>query len=267
MGQGHIPHLHEIAPQWHVKMQAAAQENVDNAVSKTINFPTSATIEDVANAYIMAYDLGCKGITVYRDGSKENQVLSAGQNLPAVTADTHSPQEPVAETHHTVGPRHRPRNMPGVTQRVSTGHGHMYVTINYDEQGLPFEVFGNLGKAGGCDSAQLEAITRLASLAFRSNVDVREVIDQLKGITCCPAWDEGYMVKSSPDAVALVLERQLGNGQGPDPAILQLKFNTDSQTHLSPYGTNASKCPDCANPAVYKEGCLTCEHCGWSKCQ
>ena len=138
---------HDIGPEWHVRMQAAFQNYTDNSVSKTINFPHEATVEDVATAYTLAYELGCKGITVYRDGSKDGQVLSTSGG------ETLTPTEVVEDVEQYQTPRERPQSMTGVTERVSTGHGNMYVTINFDEQKNPFEVFGNLGKAGGCDSA------------------------------------------------------------------------------------------------------------------
>ena len=123
-------------------MQGAVQKYVDNSVSKTINFPHDATEEEVAGAYMLAYELGCKGITVYRDGSKAGQVLSTGEK-----------SEEKGEITEARTPRQRPQSIRGVTERVRTGHGNMYITINFDEADSPFEVFGNLGKAGGCDSA------------------------------------------------------------------------------------------------------------------
>ena len=166
---------HDITPEWHVRMQAAFQRHTDNSVSKTINFPHSAAIADVAEAYLLAYETGCKGITVYRDGSKSEQVLSTGET----GRETLQELAPATRT-----PRERPRQIQGITERVRTGHGNMYITINFDENQQPFEVFGTLGKAGGCDSAQLEAISRLVSLALRSGISPEEVIAQLKGITC-----------------------------------------------------------------------------------
>ncbi|HAA95714.1 MAG TPA: ribonucleotide-diphosphate reductase subunit alpha, partial [Dehalococcoidia bacterium] len=205
---------HDIEPDWHVKMQGAVQKYVDNSVSKTINFPSDATVEEIAGAYMLAYELGCKGITVYRDGSKSGQVLSTGE--------TGKTEEEAADF---LTPRQRPQSIRGVTERVRTGHGNMYVTINFDEADTPFELFGNLGKAGGCDSAQLEAISRLVSLALRSGIEPNTVIEQLRGITCCPAWDEGTLVRSGPDAVALALERHTGETHTQAEATeLQLKF-------------------------------------------
>ena len=282
---------HDISPEWHVRMQSAFQRHTDNAVSKTINFGASAATKDIADAYMLAYELGCKGITIYRDGSKENQVLSTGEvGGQAVTAvdDVGT----AADVEALVGdaapgsldvpgqaltPRGRPQEMTGVTERLRTGHGNMYITINFDEAERPFEVFTTLGKAGGCDSAQLEAISRLVSLALRSGIDIAEVVDQLRGITCCPAWDNGILVRSAPDAVSLALERHTaadarhreGIGSS-EVAGAQLKLF--SETRSRSWGSDRrqprsrSRCPDCNTPLAYQEGCLLCVSCGWNKC-
>ena len=288
---------HDIAPEWHVRMQGAAQAHTDNAVSKTINFPHTATVDDVARAYMLAYELGCKGITVYRDGSKDGQVLSTGdtgqeqtgpeQTGPEQTGPEQQEVQPevreIAPRTVQAVPRSRPQTIHGVTERVRTGHGNMYVTINFDENDRPFEVFGNLGKAGGCDSAQLEAISRLVSLALRSGIDPSAVLEQLRGITCCPAWDDGTLVRSGPDAVALALERQTygvdGRVSHPDNAV-QMAFapevvqNANGHNHDNGGGQgNGSvpltgrRCPDCNTPVIYQEGCLMCVSCGWNKCE
>ena len=262
---------HDITPEWHVRMQAAFQKYTDNSVSKTINFPNSAEVEDVAEAYRLAYETGCKGITVYRDGSKEGQVLSTGetgsQDAEAGEGSEISPTVRVMKD--------RPRQIQGITERVHTGHGNMYVTINFQEEGKPFEVFSTLGKAGGCDSAQLEAISRLASLALRSGVGVDDVVEQLKGITCCPFWDEGTLVRSGPDAVALALQRYMeGNAGETEPAeskAVQMQFVTEPMYHNGNGNGGAAptarKCPDCNTPVIYQEGCLMCISCGWNKCE
>ena len=259
---------HDITPEWHVRMQAAFQRHTDNSVSKTINFPHDATKDDVAEAYLLAYETGCKGLTVYRDGSKSEQVLSTGDTGRQATQEL----APAIRT-----PRERPRQIQGITERVRTGHGNMYITINFDEEQQPFEVFGTLGKAGGCDSAQLEAISRLVSLALRSGISPQEVIDQLRGITCCPAWDDGTLVRSGPDAVALALERRWNTDQEALPApgadAMQLSFIADPQhSHGNGNGNAASdyqarKCPDCNGTLHYQEGCVMCASCGWNKCE
>ena len=267
---------HDISPEWHVRMQAAFQEHTDNAVSKTINFPASATVQDVADAYMLAYESGCKGITIYRDGSKDGQVLSTGD---AGEKKEDEEKERPASSHLT--PRVRPQEMTGITERVRTGHGNMYVTINFDDERSPFEVFTTLGKAGGCDSAQLEAISRLVSLALRSGIDIEDVIRQLKGITCCPAWDNGTLVRSAPDAVALALEKHAVSApkEPSEVAAAQLKLfaniNTQTPDATTPTNVNGmngnghqprSRCPDCNAPLAYQEGCLLCTACGWNKC-
>ena len=285
---------HDITPEWHVRMQAAFQKYTDNAVSKTINFPATAGFQDISDAYMLAHDLGCKGITIYRDGSKENQVLSTGETgkYSAVTRGEAEEVpvadglqgEPVSAMPHAQGqaltprvrPRVRPQEMTGITERIRTGHGNMYVTINFDEAGKPFEVFTTLGKAGGCDSAQLEAISRLVSLALRSGVDIKEVVDQIRGITCCPAWDNGVLVGSGPDAVALAMQRrlvieprqqqELGSSE---VAGVQGKLFASVKDRavwdINGYQPR-SRCPDCNTPLAYQEGCLLCTSCGWNKC-
>ena len=261
---------HDITPEWHVRMQAAFQKYTDNSVSKTINFPNNAAVEDVAEAYRLAYETGCKGITVYRDGSKAGQVLSTGQTG---SEEGGAPAVPGAATVRT--PKERPRQIRGITERVHTGHGNMYVTINFQEEGKPFEVFTTLGKAGGCDSAQLEAISRLASLALRSGVSVEDVVEQLKGITCCPFWDEGTLVRSGPDAVALALQRYMdGVSQESDHGeshAVQLQFVPEPMYHNGNGNGGAApttrKCPDCNTAVIYQEGCLMCISCGWNKCE
>ena len=264
---------HDISPEWHMRMQAAFQKHTDNAVSKTINFPHEASVADVRKAYMLAYELGCKGITIYRDGSKAGQVLSIGETgkLSApVAADSVIQSEPAMPR----APRRRLQTIQGVTERVRTGHGNMYVTINYDDEGKPFEVFGTLGKSGGCDSAQLEAISRLVSLALRSGVDPQNVIEQLRGITCCPAWDEGTLVRSSPDAVALALEQHITQDAEapvrPAGEPVQLKLGPGAGIGGNGNGyQRRQKCPDCNAPVIFAEGCMRCmsASCGWNQCE
>ena len=271
---------HDIDPRWHVRMQAAFQEYTDNAVSKTINFPHGATVDDVAEAYQSAYTLGCKGITVYRDGSKSEQVLSTGTTTEPARAEGKSAVVEIEVPRPRV-PRGRPRQIRGITERVRTGHGNMYVTVNVDSDGLPFEVFGTMGKAGGCDAALLEAVSRLVSLALRAGIETGEVTRQLRGITCCPAWDEGVLVGSGPDAVALVLDNLMSGinpgSHPPDGVQLTLaggagngngsaSDNGHSASSAHPVGF-AQRCPECNGGVVNQEGCLTCYSCGWNKCE
>ncbi len=248
---------HDISPTWHIKMQAAFQKFTDNAVSKTINFPNYATIEDINEAYLLAYNLGCKGVTVYRDGSRDNQVLSLGTTTDASTADTKK----------KVAPRERPEITQGTTQRLETGCGHMYVTINTDSHGA-CEVFVQMGKVGGCASAQLEAIARLSSLALRANVKVESLIRQLKGIRCqSPMWHKGKMITSCGDAVGQALENFLLFHKNSDVKSINIEgLEGKQQIEFSDTKKNVLNCPDCGNVVEHIEGCLKCVSCGWSKC-
>jgi len=238
---------HDITPEWHVRMQAAFQKYTDNAVSKTVNFPRQATREDVAEVYRLAYSLGCKGITIYRDGSKEGQVLSMTREKERMT-EVRPP-----------GPRKRARTTVGTTERVSTGCGHIYVTVNRDDKGI-CEVFSSLGKAGGCASAQLEAISRLISLSLRSGLEVSSIVKHLRGIRCPSiAWDAGHAVLSCPDAIGGVLEKEAGEaGDGPESA--------PSRPEVVAAVNVAGQCPDCGTLLVYQEGCFLCPGCGYTKC-
>ncbi|MFH1638885.1 MAG: vitamin B12-dependent ribonucleotide reductase [Chloroflexota bacterium] len=232
---------HEIAPEWHVRMQAAFQKSTNNAVSKTVNFPHSATLEDVKKVYMMAYEERLKGITIYRDGSRDMQVLTTAK------------AEPATET-AGITPRERPKITTGITEMVNTGCGHLYVTVNSDEKGI-FEVFSQLGKAGGCAVAQLEAICRLISLALRAGVDVSSIVKQLKGIRCPSIAWEGKSILSCADAIASVLEKRIAN--------------PEDKPKSEDYGRArnlAGQCPDCGSLLVYEEGCFKCPGCGFTKC-
>lgn len=245
---------HDINPEWHIKMQAAFQKYTDNAVSKTINFPTTATREDIQVAFETAWTLGCKGVTVYRDGSRENQVLHVGSKT----------NEEKKDSAHRVAPRNRPEITTGITQRIETGCGHLYVTINSDENG-PCEIFTQMGKVGGCASAQLEALARLASLSLRANVKLESIIRQLKSIRCLsPMWNKGKLITSCADAIAFSLETYL---QIQEDGELPNQINTpDKISHVSSGKTLKATCPDCGSTIEFSEGCMKCSSCGWSKC-
>ncbi len=232
---------HEIKAEWHVKMQAAFQGFTHNAVSKTVNFPREATTEDIARVYMLAYEEGLKGITIYRDGSREGQVLTTGKTEKTEGA--------------VLSPRKRSKTTSGATEKVTTGCGNLYVTVNSDERGI-CEVFSHLGKTGGCAAAQLEAICRLISLALRSEIDVASIVRQLRGIRCPSiAWEEGKSILSCADAIASVLEKHTTGYEGkPRPEDYGLTKNL------------AGQCPECGNLLAYQEGCFVCHSCGYTKC-
>ena len=243
---------HDISPLDHVRMQAAFQKHVDNAVSKTVNFPHDATKKDVEDVYFLAYGLGCKGLTVYRDGSRDEQVLSTGQSTQK--------EEPkvVAEPVYKITPRKRPEVINGTTSLLKTGCGNLYITINEDENGNVFELFTHMGKAGGCASSQAEAIGRLVSLALRSDIEPIEIEKQLKGISChSPAWAAGGKIASCSDAISKAIERykQVGtkkNGNG---------SHKSNKTEVM-YGA----CTDCGGAVEHEGGCAVCRDCGFTKC-
>ncbi len=229
---------HDIEPEWHIRMQAAFQKHCDNAVSKTINLPNHATREDVADAYRLAYKLKCKGVTVYRDGCRKGQVLSVRKE----------DEEKLATKRRTIEPR--PQVLTGITEKIKTGYGVLYVTINMLD-GKPFEVFAQIGKSGHSTMADTEAIGRLISLALRSGIGVNDIIDQLRGIGgATQIFENGGLVKSIPDAIAKVLHHHFGNGEEP-------KREHDIETDL---------CPECNCKLEHDSGCIVCRGCGYSQC-
>lgn len=230
---------HDISPEWHIRMQAAFQEHTDNAVSKTVNFPNDATVEDVSDAYRLAYELGCKGVTIYRDGSRDVQVLTKGKSASDPKAA--AIQQPLI--------RHRPAVLKGKTLRLNTGCGSIYITINEDEQG-PIELFNTIGKAGGCAASQSEAIGRLISLAWRNGIKPDEVRKSLMGITCHkPSGFGSEKVLSCADAVAKAIGTYL-NMQD-DPFF---------------YTNGGGACPECGGQVEHEGGCMVCHACGFSEC-
>ncbi len=236
---------HDITPSEHIKMQAAFQKHVDNAVSKTVNFPNQATPKDVENVYLLAYSLGCKGVTVYRDGSREQQVLTKGKKTEK--------QQP-EEDRQKIMPRKRPDVIMGTTRLMKTGCGNIYVTINEDSEGHLFELFTSMGKAGGCAASQSEAIGRLVSLAFRSNIEPDEVIKQLKGIMChSPTWYEGGRILSCSDAIANALQIYREKSS---------KTNGDGHKVVMLMGA----CPECGGAVEHEGGCAVCRNCGFTRC-
>lgn len=235
---------HDITPMEHISMQAACQRHVDNAVSKTVNFPHNATPQDVEDVYQLAYKLGCKGVTVYRDGSRDEQVLSTGK--------TKKESEPIQAK---IVPRKRPETIKGETRLMKTGCGSIYVTVNEDENGHLFELFTHMGKAGGCAASQAEAIGRLVSLALRSNIEPDVIIKQLKGITCHhQAWASGGKITSCSDAIAKALEKYTQRGEKGNGGKKQ------SEVML------IGACPECGGAVEHEGGCAVCHSCGFTKC-
>ncbi|MBM3253164.1 MAG: vitamin B12-dependent ribonucleotide reductase [Candidatus Omnitrophica bacterium] len=244
---------HDITPIWHIKMQAAFQRFTDNAVSKTVNFPHTATTKDVDEVYLLAYKLGCKGVTIYRDRSRDKQVLNIDNKQPK-------------ESYSRISPKPRPNITTGTTTKIGTGCGNLYIILNVDNEGQPFELFTQMGKAGGCAASQLEAIGRLVSLAFRSGIDIKSIIEQLSGIRCpSPSWEKGGRIFSCADAIARVIERQ----------FIKSKTNVQDKPQTLDYpqpknnnkfGNVVGVCPDCGSSLQHEEGCVVCYSCGFSKC-
>lgn len=251
----------DIAPVWHLRMQAAFQRHTDNAVSKTVNLSNSATEQDIREIYWLAYQEGCKGVTVYRDGCKSIQVLATGEGQKKMDGDcapeagTSGQQgrapaaaSPIAAPSSMV--RKRPDEVQGFTRKVQTGLGAMYLTVN-EVDGRPFEVFATIGKSGRSITAKAEAIGRLVSLALRSGVHVRDVVAQIKGIGGeHPVFRGKGLLLSIPDAIAWVLEQRYLK----DEVV-------DTVSDLA-----ANCCPDCGEKLVFQEGCLICTACGFSRC-
>ncbi len=230
----------DVTPEEHIAIQAAFQRHTDNAVSKTINFPEEATVEDVKRAYLLAWKEGLKGLTIYRYGSRPVQVL----NLKKEKKD-----EGRERTVHKIGPRPRPARTRGVTERVRTGCGNLYVTVNWDDRDI-CEVFAQMGKAGGCAACQMEAESRLISLALRSGIEVRSIVKQLAGIRCpSPGWEEGGQILSCPDGMARVLSR-----------VAQVEIEGGDS------GLGGRNCPDCGATLEAEGGCFVCRSCGFSRC-
>ncbi|MDH4183966.1 MAG: vitamin B12-dependent ribonucleotide reductase [Nitrospinota bacterium] len=295
---------HGISPEWHLKTQAAFQKHTDNAVSKTVNFPNEATEKQVRDVYMMAYNYGLKGVTIYRDGSRDEQVLSTGATYagkkekteaPAPATAGHVEAPAVMGPSGKIAPRPRPDVIYGSTQKINTGCGSIYVTINHDETGRPFELFTQIGKAGGCAASQTESIGRLVSLGLRAGLDINEIRNQLMGISCHqPAWEKGTRILSCADAIAKAIGRadaltaesdpalvkhskpqtKVANGSpaaGPRPAGLPIgkpspvvaSFIGAFEKDIAPA---VGACPDCGGQLQHADGCLLCESCGYSKC-
>lgn len=322
----HFATAMDLAPEEHVRVQAAVQKWTDAAISKTVNAPQDYTIEQTKELYTLMYNLGCKGGTIYRDGSRDEQILATDHNKlgkdaaeqveakkilsasdPSTSLGASSPratQEVMSVSGDNVqikiAPRERPNAMVGITYKMNTAYGNLYVTINEDEHG-PFEVFAQMGKAGGFFSAQTEAITRMISLSLRSNIAIEEIIAQLKGIRGPEvSFSDGEMIFSLPDAIAKILDKHIKRNQQQlalnlnghsftaatsDTAIQAVQSETmlaavteekieanggitykkTQKISIANLG-NAPVCPTCANMLIFAEGCMKCGACGYSKC-
>lgn len=261
---------HEIKPEMRVRMQAAIQKHIDSCISSTVNLPADITLDGVEKIYFLAWKLGCKGITVYREGSREGILVTeegvkaqnavSEKNAEIKNEEAQKNNHPVSSPHPSsmpeIKPIKRPQHLEGFTEAIKTGYGNLYVTINKYE-GRPFEVFVQIGKSGYTTMADAEAIGRLVSLALRSGINVKDVVEQLEGIGgASPVYSEGKLVMSIPDAIAAVLKKHFvsppGNG-------IEKKSKT--------VDIDLERCPDCGSRALaFEQGCVNCKNCGFSKC-
>ncbi|MEI6054264.1 MAG: adenosylcobalamin-dependent ribonucleoside-diphosphate reductase [Candidatus Saccharibacteria bacterium] len=271
----------DISPEWHLKIQAAFQKYIDNAISKTINFNNTATIEDVRNAYIMAHETGCRGITIYRDGSREKQILETKKDSSYY--DKLDESKPAKTEHdNTVAPikltlKQRPNVLNGRTYKIMTPLGKAYISINEDEEGNIFEVFINVGRAGSDITADAEAIGRLTSLTFQIPSDyytpdqvAQKVITRLRGIGGSSSTGFGVdRVRSLADAVAKIVEQHQATKISNKPAIEEVPVQNETIPLWEAPKNNslADICPECGTASLrFIEGCQKCESCGFSKC-
>jgi ribonucleoside-diphosphate reductase alpha chain len=313
---------HDVTPEWHIRMQAAFQEHTDSAISKTCNFSHEATEEDVRQIYLQAHALRAKGVTVYRDGCRPMQVLSTGKTgkgekpageKPAdaassgKTADLEAALADAREENHRLRQeldlvrdafreleikhqkrlhkRLRPDVLTGTTRKMRSPLGDIYVTINEDEEGRPFEVFTTLGKAGGAAMADAEALGRMISLALRSGIPMPDIAKQLRGISCDRAVGIGpNKILSMPDAIGQVLELHMAEKEGiqqelpiagrhvVEPAVTRAAprpANQEAQPQMDYYDpgdTFMGTCPECSSDLQFAEGCVKCIACGYSEC-
>ena len=290
---------HDIDPYFRVKMQGVIQKYIDTSISSTVNLKAETNKETVADIYMTAYKAGLKGITVYRESSREGILITEDQKEKEIGNSVDSSEEKTlldSEKHDNLNssrskknlrPRFRPGETQGVTKRIRTGEGSLYITINEDEHGL-CEVFTTIGKAGGNAAAQSEAISRLISLSLRSGIDPSDVVKQLKGISGPnPTWENGQLILSTPDAIGKALEsylKEIGTQNKNDfPKFIDKTNEIDDELDLkktkftmiepSPENTpnynpkTMTTCPDCGSNIQHEGGCVTCVSCGFSKCE
>ncbi|NQU26682.1 MAG: adenosylcobalamin-dependent ribonucleoside-diphosphate reductase [Candidatus Marinimicrobia bacterium] len=273
---------HNIDPFFRVRMQGVIQKYIDSSISSTVNLASDTSVETVADIYHAAYQAGLKGITVYREGSREGILISdkkhsANQKTSATSKETGSLNTPQVSAR----PRHRPLITSGVTRRIRTGEGTLYITINEDEDGL-CEVFTTIGKAGGHAAAQSEAISRLISLSLRSGIEPSAIVKQLKGISGPnPTWEDGQLILSTPDAIGKALDDYLkARKLKPEENLNTHPFAFVDKSIAKDFGETAAEentirnmafnfevCPKCSGNSLKSEsGCVVCHDCGYSKC-
>ena len=257
----HVVTAHDVDPYFRVKMQGEVQKYIDSSISSTVNLAEDTTVDTVADIYMTAYKGKLKGITVYREGSREGILI---------TDEKANEKTDTQELTENVNPKKTARNRPqittGRTRRMRTGDGTLYITVNEDENGL-CEVFTAIGKAGGTVAAQTEAISRLISLALRSGIDPNSVINQLKGISGPnPTWEDGQLILSTPDAIGRALETFLDGDENSELED-RVQFEIAEEPTQSKQ-THGMHCIDCDSYEVVNEGgCYICKDCGWSKCE
>ena len=271
---------HNIDPYFRVKMQSVIQKYIDSSISSTVNLSENITVDTIADIYMKAYKTGLKGITVYREGSREGILITDKPKEEAAPDKTQKIETVAAveseatqtQTAVTKAPRSRPVLTSGATRRIRTGEGSLYITINEDENGL-CEIFTTIGKAGGNAAAQSEAISRLISLALRSGIDPYAIVKQLKGISGPnPTWEDGKLILSTPDAIGKALDDYLKHRESNDPNEQHLQFTMASSRESNNKDVadftlkNLSTCPDCGSTLQHQSGCVTCRCCGFSKC-
>jgi len=321
----------DLAGKEHAAVQCACQEGVDSAISKTCNFPNDASIEDMDEVYRYIYRNGGKGVTVYRDGTRSKQVLTTRADNADFADEDEAAEQLVAQIEEIFGgiegfldnddvqaaldrevaglleaadegltyadKRPRPDVLHGVTQRIDTGYGKLYVNINEDEQGRPFELFANIGNSGGFTASFTEALAKTISTALRSGVDPEEIANELEGIRSPKvAWDKGEQIQSIPDAIGTAMRRYLDGDierahypqqatldetaaeeaereaaaesrETDGGAVAQDTSGADDDTQSLIDAGESPECPDCGSMTLYySEGCKTCESCGWSEC-
>ena len=265
----HVVTAHNIDPYFRVKLQGTIQKYIDSSISSTVNLAENITVETIADIYMTAYEAGLKGITVYREGSREGILVTEESENKA--DETEESSQLSLEPSTDKSPRTRPTQTSGVTRRIRTGEGTLYITINEDENGL-CEVFTTIGKAGGNAAAQSEAISRLISLSLRSGLDPHAIVRQLKGISGPnPTWEDGRLILSTPDAIGKALDdylterkgKSLGNGN----VLSSVEKPRITLAQEKKEDNGMMICTECHNHSVVNEGgCLTCRECGWSKC-